>query len=214
LYSGSFGLAHSYEEFLDLGRRLRGSGAALCFAGRGHRADELRRAATAADDNIRFAGFAPETELERRLAACDLHLVSLRPEWTGTVVPSKFFGALAAGRGVVFAGSPESGIAQWIREHRVGWVLTPETIDATAAELRDLAVHPERLAALRDRCPQVYDEHFSRRAMIDRWDALLRAAVGLPPAGADDPTPSREAFSATSAASGGAKWDAPAGVAP
>ena len=71
---------------------------------------------------MRFAGFAPEAELEKRLTACDLHLVSLRPEWTGTVVPSKFFGALAAGRGVVFAGSPESAIARWIDEHQVGWV--------------------------------------------------------------------------------------------
>ena len=37
-----------------------------------------------------------ETELEKRLSACDFHLVSLRPEWTGTVIPSKFFGALSA----------------------------------------------------------------------------------------------------------------------
>ncbi len=220
LYSGSFGLAHSSEEFLELARRLRGSGAALCFAGRGHRADELRRAVAAEDENIRFAGFAPEAELAQRLAACDLHLVSLRPPWTGTVVPSKFFGALAAGRGVVFAGSPESAIAAWIREFHVGWILTAETMDATAAELRELAQHPQRLAALRDRCRRVYDKHFSRRAMLDRWDELLRAAVGVAGAPADalpeaasSPAIAANCFE-TPAASGGASWETPAGATP
>jgi colanic acid biosynthesis glycosyl transferase WcaI len=93
LYSGSFGRAHSHLEFLELARALRNRstsqdadpGIVFCFAGRGHRTDELRAAVTDADENIRFAGFAPEAELERRLTACDIHLVSLRPDWTGTV---------------------------------------------------------------------------------------------------------------------------------
>src|SRR5207249_1632249 len=44
LYSGNFGRAHSYQEFLDLARRLRGADARVCFAVRGNRADELRKA--------------------------------------------------------------------------------------------------------------------------------------------------------------------------
>ena len=79
---------------------------------------------------MRFAGFAPESELEKRLAAADIHLVSLRPEWTGVVVPSKFFGSLAAGRPVVFAGGPDSAIARWIHEFGVGWVLTTDNVAA------------------------------------------------------------------------------------
>ena len=177
LYSGSFGRAHSYEEFLALARTLRGSSIAFTFAGRGNRADELKAAVSADDANVGFAGFAPEDELEKRLTACDLHLVSLRPEWTGTVVPSKFFGALAAGRGVIFAGSPDSAIAGWIREHQVGWVLTPETGADVANDLRQLAAAPEALVAMRQRCHDVYHAHFSKRAMIDRWDAELRSLL-------------------------------------
>ncbi|MCA9236845.1 MAG: glycosyltransferase family 4 protein [Planctomycetales bacterium] len=178
LYSGSFGRAHSGDEFLALARALRGGDAAFCFAGRGNRVDELRRAVEADDGNIRFAGFAPEEQLEKRLTACDLHLVSLRPEWTGAVVPSKLFGALAAGRGVVFAGSPDSAIAGWIREHQVGWVLTRATIDEVAAHLRQLAADPARLAELKQRCHAVYHAHFSKRMMIERWDAQLRRLLG------------------------------------
>jgi colanic acid biosynthesis glycosyl transferase WcaI len=179
LYSGSFGRAHSHDEFLALARALRGADVGFCFAGRGNRADELRAAATPDDTNIRFAGFAPESELERRLTACDCHLVSLRPTWTGTVVPSKFFGALAAGRAVIYAGSPESAIAQWIREFKVGWVLTPETLSAVVADLQQLASFPQQLQAIRDRCHRVYHEQFSRSRMTARWAAELRTALGL-----------------------------------
>lgn len=177
LYSGNFGRAHSYEEFIALARQLRGESIGFCFASRGNRIDELRRAVGNDSPNISWAGFAPEAELEKRLGACDLHLVSLRPEWTGTVVPSKFFGALAAGRGVVFAGSPKSAIAQWIVEHRVGWVLTPETAAAVADDLRQLAGHPEQLLAMNKHCQSVYREHFSRDRIIDRWDTELRSLI-------------------------------------
>jgi len=174
LYSGTFGRAHSYTEFLELARALRGSGVHFCFAGRGNRTDELKGAVTSEDTNVSFAGFAPEAELEKRLTACDLHLVSLRPEWTGTVVPSKFFGALAAGRGVLFAGSPDSAIARWVIEHRVGWVLTPETAATVTEELRNLSAHPDRLCDLRDRCHATYQQHFSKAHQLDLWNEELR----------------------------------------
>jgi glycosyltransferase involved in cell wall biosynthesis len=177
LYSGNFGRAHSYEEFLDLARRLRGSGVALCFGVRGNRADELRKAVRPDDTNVSFAGFAPEEELERRLAAAEVHLVSLRPEWTGVVVPSKFFGSLAAGRPVVFAGSPDSAIAGWIQEHGVGWVLTRDTAAAVADDLRRLAADPGRLADLQRRCHAVYRDHFSWQRVMDGWDRELRALL-------------------------------------
>ena len=69
-----------------------------------------------------------QSDLEVRLSAADIHVVTLRDEWTGTVVPSKFFGALAVGRPVLFAGSPKSAVARWIVKHRVGWVLTESSM--------------------------------------------------------------------------------------
>ena len=149
----------------------------FCFAGRGNRAEELKKAVTAEDTNVSFAGFAPEAELEKRLTACDLHLVSLRPEWTGTVVPSKFFGALAAGRGVLYAGSPGSAIARWVREFNVGWVLTAENLPQVAADLRAMSSDPSALAALRQRCFMAYRTHFSKDHQLGLWNEELRALV-------------------------------------
>ena len=177
LYAGTFGRAHAHEDLLALARRLRDDDVGFCFGVRGNRASALRAAVTADDRNVRFAGFAPEAELERRLGAADVHLASLRSDWTGVVVPSKFFGSLAMGRPVIFAGSRRSSIARWIEQHGVGWVLDAGSIDAVAADLRRLASARGELEALWARCHRVYQERFSEDAVIGRWDEEIRAMI-------------------------------------
>jgi colanic acid biosynthesis glycosyl transferase WcaI len=177
LYSGNFGRAHSYEDILALARRLRGAEIHFCFAVRGNRADELRAAVSSADTNISFAGFAAEEELAKRLAAADIHLASLRPNWTGVVVPSKFFGSLAAGRPVLFSGDANSGLAHWIREYHLGWELRSEQLDATAQALQELARQPHTLRALQSHCHATYQKHFARKAIMQRWDEALRFLI-------------------------------------
>ena len=176
LYSGSFGRAHSFIELLALARRLRGTGIRFAFSVRGNRESDLRAAVTAADENVSFAPFVPEGDLSRRLGAADVHAVSLRPEWTGTVVPSKFQAALAAGRPVLFAGSPEAAPARWIAGHGLGFTLTPDpaSVETAAQGLLALAENPEALAALRLRCHAAYAKLFAKEQTVGKWDAALR----------------------------------------
>jgi glycosyltransferase involved in cell wall biosynthesis len=177
LYAGTFGRAHAHEAILALARQLRGDDVRFCFGVRGNRAAALREAVRDDDTNVRFAGFAPEAELERRLGAADVHVASLRRDWTGIVVPSKFFGSLSMGRPVVFAGSRRSSIARWIEEHRVGWVLDDGSLPEVAADLRRIATERGALEEMQRRCHRVYQERFSRDAVITRWDASLRALL-------------------------------------
>jgi glycosyltransferase involved in cell wall biosynthesis len=175
LYSGSYGRAHSCAEFLELARHLKpNTDIQFNFAARGNRIEELKSQVTSDDSNVHFAGFAPESQLEKRLGSCDIHMVSLRPEWTGTVVPSKFFGALATGRSVLFSGSPNSAIAKWIEEFKVGWVLSKENIKEVADQLNRLASSPEQLLQMNRHCHQIYQTHFSKDHLLNRWDQELR----------------------------------------
>ena len=165
---------------MDLARSIRNTGIHLCFGVRGNRAEELAAAITPDDTNMSLAGFAPESALVTRLAAADIHLVSLRPEWTGLVVPSKFFGSLAAGRPVIFAGSRTAAIARWIEEYKVGWVLDRQSEHAVIEELRALARAPDKLKALHQHCHKVYHQHFSRTCVMDEWDRQLRNVLAPP----------------------------------
>jgi hypothetical protein len=195
LYAGTMGRAHDFELFLRLARACRarsGDAISFCFACRGNRMDELRRAVGPDDSNVSFAPFADESALQARLEAADLHLLSLRADWAGIVVPSKFFGSLAVGRPVIYAGPAGSAIAAWIREHGVGLHLQ-DTLDeagvpALCERLHDIVDRGDdgaaQLAAWQARAKQTYDREFSKRVINDRWDALLRThlvgAAALP----------------------------------
>ncbi len=182
LYSGTMGRAHDFEVFLELARRLarQEPGIAFCFACRGNRYQEFLQAIRPSDKNVVIAPFVGEEELEQRLIAADLHLLSLRPQWQGVVVPSKFFGSLAVGRPVIYAGPADSAIAGWIREYEVGLVLNPDNLDQAAQELAFLANHKERLAVWQENALQAYQQHFSKKRVMDRWDAALRALLAGP----------------------------------
>lgn len=181
LYSGTLGRAHQYAPFLQLARACRarsGDAIGFCFASRGYRYEELQRAVTAADSNVGFAPFADESALQQRLEAADLHLISLQPEWAGVVVPSKFFGSLAVGRPVIFAGPPRSEIAGWIRAHDVGLLLAGDgDVPAVVDRLHALLDDPRDLARWQDNALAVYRRAFSKQVINDRWDALLRGLV-------------------------------------
>ncbi|HMP03323.1 MAG TPA: glycosyltransferase family 4 protein [Gemmatales bacterium] len=177
LYSGNFGRAHEYAEFLALARQLRDTGIVLGFAVRGNRAAELTAAVTPEDTNVRFLPFVPESELAQHLAAADVHLVSLRQHWTGIVVPSKFFGSLASGRPVLFAGEASSCLARWIADYDLGWRLDMARVPAVAADLLRLADTPADLRRRQQHCFDVYHAHFSRTRVVTAFDQELRALL-------------------------------------
>jgi colanic acid biosynthesis glycosyl transferase WcaI len=187
MYSGSFGRAHSHEDLLDLARALRHESVHLAFSIRGNQERAVRAAVTSEDINVSFMQFAASDKLEERLAAADIHIVSLREEWTGAVVPSKFFGALAAGRPVIFCGSPRSAIAHWIEEYKVGWVLAPGDVEKTAQALRGFMQDTSETEQMNKRCHCVYREQFAKKTTLDRWDRELRSL--LDPGGADRDLP-------------------------
>jgi colanic acid biosynthesis glycosyl transferase WcaI len=174
LYSGNLGRAHIYQPFLDLARLTRDQPIGYCYAGRGPQMAELQNSITQEDENVRFAGFATEEELAGRLSAADIHMVSLHEGWTGTVVPSKFFGAIAVGRPVLFAGSRDSAIAKWIQEHEVGWLLCSEDdLHMVAKQLEVFTREPARMLEMQKHCHDVYSREFSKNVQLERWSNLV-----------------------------------------
>ncbi|MBF0321323.1 MAG: glycosyltransferase family 4 protein, partial [Magnetococcales bacterium] len=182
LYSGSMGRAHDFDLFLALMRRLRDShpDIRLVFSCRGHRLASLQAAVQPEDTNISFAPFVHESELAQRLAAADIHLLSLRSAWDGIVVPSKFFGSLATGRPLLYAGSANSAIGQWIEAFDIGLRLDSQSIDKAVVRLQEMAHHPEQMARWQHNAFIVYQQHFSRRVILDGWHKVLQELLTRP----------------------------------
>ena len=148
-YSGNLGCAHAVEPLLELIALLADEpGLAFLFIGAGAGYRPLRAALAARGlENVVFRPYQDQALLPQSLTVPDVHLVTLRPEWEGLVVPSKLYGALAAGRPVVFIGDPEGDVARIVRDGP-GLVARPDAMPALAAELRALRRDPARLARM------------------------------------------------------------------
>jgi len=179
LYSGNMGVANDFALLLKLARRLnkKNPRIILCFACRGNREHELVNAVKDDDTNIRFAPFAEEADLEKRLCSADIHLLSLGDEWEGIVVPSKFFGSMAVGRPVIYAGPRGSAIAGWIKEFDMGLILTENNIEETVEEILELAKNRDKLNLWQRNAYQAYQNYFSKQIVMNQWDGLLREEI-------------------------------------
>jgi colanic acid biosynthesis glycosyl transferase WcaI len=180
LYSGNFGRAHDFALSLELARRCRHLPLKFAYSVRGNRVRELKAALQADDRNVAIVPFADESKLAARLSSADIHLMSLRPEWSGMVVPSKFFGSLASGRPVIYEGAPDSDVGRWINQLKTGWVLTEQTLAQIAVTLAEFCQGRKKLDDLYPHCHDVYQKYFLKDKIIDDWDGELRRLLNLP----------------------------------
>jgi glycosyltransferase involved in cell wall biosynthesis len=149
MYSGNMGRAHDFTTILAAARRLQEQeekNILFLFVGEGPEESLIRREVFARKlENIRFLSPQPAATLSESLGTGDLHLVTMKEGMEGLVVPSKFYGVMAAARPTLFVGSKDSEVARMILEHGIGQVIVPGD-DATLAEAilcyRD---HPDRV---------------------------------------------------------------------
>ncbi|MCS3672383.1 glycosyltransferase involved in cell wall biosynthesis [Salinibacter ruber] len=150
MYSGNMGLAHPFDTVLNAAAHLRDASPEVLFlfVGDGPRKPELKRQADRRGlSNVQFLPFQPRERLAQSLSAADLHLVTMRPELEGLVVPSKLYGALGAGRPVLFLGPDGSEAARVVRDHNCGTVLPEAAGTALADAVRRWHESPDRWAA-------------------------------------------------------------------
>lgn len=170
LYSGNMGLAHDFTTVVGAVQQLRGSHVRFVFAGEGPREEELRRALLG-EAAVSFVGPRPREELSTFLGAADIHLVAVRGDLGGLVVPSKFYGILGAGRPVVYVGPERSEVAISLSETGAGEAVRHGDSTGLAGVLRTLASDPGRVAAMASRAA-AQDCTFGRA--LAAWKSVLR----------------------------------------
>jgi Glycosyltransferase len=180
LYSGTIGRAHQFEEFIFLARELRRRNASIsfCFAGQGNKYKDLQNMVTHEDSNITFAGFVNEKLLPLHLASADIHMISLRHGWEGIVVPSKYFGSLAAGRPLLYCGTPNSYVAEIIRKEELGFFVEMNNIKIIADRLMEFSNNKLSLRNMQEAAFLFYKKYFSRNIQNVKWDKYLKEYIG------------------------------------
>lgn len=176
-YSGNLGRAHDFDTILGAAELLRNEpDVVFLFIGAGQ-AEQRIRAEVAARGltNVLFRPYQARELLGQSLTLPDVHLVSLVPMLEGYIVPSKFFGAIAAGRPVLFVGSQAGEIAREILRWECGEVVSPGDIECFAHVVRCWMSSPLVVARLGLNARSLFDARFDKPIALKRWAELLEA---------------------------------------
>jgi glycosyltransferase involved in cell wall biosynthesis len=183
-YSGNLGRVHEFQTVLQAAALLRSDqGICFLFIGRGPRLAEAQaRTRSLGLSNVRFLPPLPRNRLAAGLAAPDAHLVSLRPEFTGLVNPSKLAGAAAAGRPILYIGDTTGANPRLLAGEEFGYTVATNDAAGLAAHIRSLRADPALAARMGRNARASYARHFTADSALAGWDDLLR---GLDPRQAD-----------------------------
>jgi glycosyltransferase involved in cell wall biosynthesis len=174
-YSGNMGRVHEFETVLRAIEVLRkDSGTAFLFIGGGAQREWLEvRVRERGLSSVRFLPYQARDRLAESLSVPDVHLISLRPEVEGFVVPSKFYGIAAAGRPTIFVGGTDGEIADLVNESRCGIAVRAgdsEGLLAAISQLRDdVALREEYGRNAR----RIFGQRFDKHIALAAWGAIL-----------------------------------------
>jgi colanic acid biosynthesis glycosyl transferase WcaI len=128
--------------------------------------------------SVRFKPYQPREHLAESLSAADVHLVSLRPELEGLIVPSKIYGIAAAGRPTIFIGDEDGEIARLIAHYKCGQTVAAGDGTALADTILDLAAHPDLCRWMGQRARHAFETELDKPIALARWESLLREVAG------------------------------------
>ncbi|KLE35699.1 glycosyltransferase family 4 protein [Aurantiacibacter luteus] len=177
-YSGNLGRAHEIDTVLAAAEALQREGredVRFLFVGGGFLRERLEREIAARGlANIDLQPYQPRERLHLSLTVPDVHWVALQPALEGLIVPSKFYGAAASGRPVLFVGSEAGELGDVIPASDGGAIVAPGDSARMAAILRQLADDPARRAEQGRNARALVDRHFTRARVLGDWELLAR----------------------------------------
>jgi glycosyltransferase involved in cell wall biosynthesis len=122
MYSGNHSPANPLKTLLDAAVTLKDDpDLRFLFVGGGSGKKEVEQVIRDQGlSNAMSLPYQPISELKYSLSAADVHVVSLGDKMVGIIHPCKIYGAMAAGRPILYFGPRPSHITDLLDSHRIG----------------------------------------------------------------------------------------------
>ena len=176
LYSGNLGLAHDLKTLTGAMLALRADKRfRFLFVGNASKRADLAEFIAAEEiDTAEFRGYVARDRLSEGLALGDVGVVTQHNVCLGSLVPSKLYGIMAAGRPVLFIGPRTALPSLVVKQFDCGWQIDPGDVDGLVRLLLQLAANRSLIGRAGQQARQALEEHYDLPLAIDRFAALLQ----------------------------------------
>jgi colanic acid biosynthesis glycosyl transferase WcaI len=181
LYSGNLGVSHFLDDILEAARQLRTlPNLVFLFVGDGVRRQEIIKFKQVHElYNIRLLPLQPVEQLAESLSMGDVHFISLRSGFAGLVVPSKAYGALGAGRPIMYQGEKSGEIARMVEEEGVGTVVPLGDLDGLSSAIQQYHSDPGLVISHGQRALALSHQKYSCSQALSQYLALMQQLTGI-----------------------------------
>jgi colanic acid biosynthesis glycosyl transferase WcaI len=185
-YSGHLGRAHECDTLLAAAERLRRErDIVFLFIGGSQFVERLKQSVRerGLQDAFRFQPRQPASALPESLGVPDVHWISLRPEMEGLIVPSKFYGVVAAGRPTIAVADRNGELAGLVSRHRCGLAVAPGDDSGFASAILALRQDEGWRRELGRNARMLLDRRLKRSRALAQWrDSFEWVAAAAQPA--------------------------------
>lgn len=126
--------------------------------------------------NVEFRPHCERSDLGESLSRGHIGLVTQLPETLGSVVPSKIYGIMAAGRPILYIGPAKSTPAEHIRTYKCGWHIEPGDADTLESLLFKLRDDRQLIFQSGQRARQAFESNFDSTSSLAALKQLIEAA--------------------------------------
>ena len=174
LYSGNMGRLHDIETITEAAKILKDEPIKFVFIGDGAKTKIVKQAIENYQlKNILLLPYQPRELLPLSLTSCDISLVSLIPGAESIVAPSKLYGMLAAGRGIISISVPDSYIDKLLTNSGCGVNVPPDDTQQLADIIRQLARDNQRVKSMGEISRQLYETRYTFKRALDEYERLI-----------------------------------------
>lgn len=168
MYSGNHGIGIPLKTFLEAAALFKDDqNTVFIFIGGGVRKREVEDTIRAYHmKNMLSLPYQPLQDLRYSLSAADVHLVAMDERLVGVAHPCKIYGAMAAGRPVLFLGPERSHIGDILREYPIGWRISHGDVQGAVEMIRSVKnLDREELAKMGQTARQAVDRMYTKQRL-------------------------------------------------
>ena len=182
LYTGNIGLAHDFSLLGPLVASLvavRQIG--YCFVGGGRQYASVRGIFDEQGERrVEFLPYVTREELPDVIAGSHFCMLAQKEETVGDILPSKYYGYLAAGRPVIYFGTRKSDIGHEVAANGLGFVVECDAdVDRVSSGVLQLISDRSAHADLCHRVAEYSRDHYGLEESAHRVRSVLeKVAIG------------------------------------
>jgi colanic acid biosynthesis glycosyl transferase WcaI len=130
--------------------------------------------------NVLCLPYQPLADLKFSLTSADAHVVSLGENMIGIVHPCKIYGAMAAGKPILFLGPRPSHVSDILEKHSIGWHVNHGDVAGMIATIRQIrGAQASRLEQMGLGAQEVLQRELAQEILRGRLCDRLQQALRL-----------------------------------